>query len=143
MILLVFSSHVYAETVREPGKIQQLNTIVISAEKCPPQQQYQKELAQVSGGTNFIGEQQLGQQRLATTADVFRLQSGIYAQSAGNEGVKVSIHGSGINRTSGAHASGTYVMIDDIPFTGWAVQLMSCSSHGGLIMSGCIVVPTV
>ena len=119
MILSIFSGHVYAETVRESGNVQQLNTIVISAEKnATPQQQSQKELAQVSGGTNFIGEQQLGQQRLATTADVFRLQSGIYAQSAGNEGVKVSIRGSGINRTSGAHASGTYVMIDDIPFTG-------------------------
>src|SRR5690606_35709467 len=43
---------------------------------------------------------------------------GIYAQSPGNEGAKVSIRGSGINRTSGAHASGTFVLIDDIPFTG-------------------------
>lgn len=119
MILSIVSGHLYAETAVEPGNVQQLNTIVISAEQnANPQQQYQKELAQVSGGTNFIGEQQLEQQRLATTADVFRLQPGIYAQSAGNEGAKVSIRGSGINRTSGAHASGTHVLIDDIPFTG-------------------------
>lgn len=119
MILSIVSSHLYAETAVEPGTVQQLNTIVISAEQnANPQQQYQKELAQLSGGTNFIGEQQLEQQRLATTADVFRLQPGIYAQSAGNEGAKISIRGSGINRTSGAHASGTHVLIDDIPFTG-------------------------
>ncbi|MCO8083198.1 TonB-dependent receptor family protein [Acinetobacter lwoffii] len=119
MILSIVSGHLYAETAVEPGNVQQLNTIVISAEQnANPQQQYQKELAQVSGGTNFIGEQQLEQQRLATTADVFRLQPGIYAQSAGNEGAKVSIRGSGINRTSGAHASGTHVLIDYIPFTG-------------------------
>lgn len=119
MILSIVSGHLYAETAVEPDNVQQLNTIVISAEQnANPQQQYQKELAQVSGGTNFIGEQQLEQQRLATTADVFRLQPGIYAQSAGNEGAKISIRGSGINRTSGAHASGTHVLIDDIPFTG-------------------------
>ncbi|MEB6679787.1 TonB-dependent receptor family protein [Acinetobacter lwoffii] len=119
MILSIVSGHLYAETAVEPDNVQQLNTIVISAgQNANPQQQYQKELAQVSGGTNFIGEQQLEQQRLATTADVFRLQPGIYAQSAGNEGAKVSIRGSGINRTSGAHASGTHVLIDDIPFTG-------------------------
>ncbi|WP_312327924.1 TonB-dependent receptor domain-containing protein [Acinetobacter sp.] len=119
MILSIVSGHLYAETAVEPDNLQQLNTIVISAEQnANPQQQYQKELAQVSGGTNFIGEQQLEQQRLATTADVFRLQPGIYAQSAGNEGAKISIRGSGINRTSGAHASGTHVLIDDIPFTG-------------------------
>ncbi|WP_180087001.1 TonB-dependent receptor domain-containing protein [Acinetobacter sp. YH12226] len=119
MILSIVSGHLYAETAVGPDNVQQLNTIVISAgQNANPQQQYQKELAQVSGGTNFIGEQQLEQQRLATTADVFRLQPGIYAQSAGNEGAKVSIRGSGINRTSGAHASGTHVLIDDIPFTG-------------------------
>lgn len=119
MILSIVSGHLYAETAVEPDNVQQLNTIVISAEQnANPQQQYQKELAQVSGGTNFIGEPQLEQQRLATTADVFRLQPGIYAQSAGNEGAKISIRGSGINRTSGAHASGTHVLIDDIPFTG-------------------------
>ena len=73
MILSIVSGHLYAETAVEPGNVQQLNTIVISAEQnANPQQQYQKELAQVSGGTNFIGEQQLEQQRLATTADVFR-----------------------------------------------------------------------
>src|SRR5690606_4106466 len=119
MILSFVSGHLYAETAVEPGNVQQLNTIVISAEQnANPQQEYQKELAQVSGGTNFIGEQQLEQQRLATTADVFRLQPGIYAQSAGNEGAKISIRVSGINRTSGAQETGMYVLIYVLQFHG-------------------------
>src|SRR5690606_27373533 len=119
MILSIVSGHLYAEAAVAPAHVQQLNTMVIRAEQNDKaQQQYQKELAQASGGTEFSGEQQLEQQRLGTTADVFRLQPGIYAQSAGDEGAKISIRGSGINRTSGAHASGTHVLIDDIPFTG-------------------------
>ncbi len=37
---------------------------------------------------------------------------------AGNEGVKISIRGSGINRAPGAHASGLYTMLDGLPLTG-------------------------
>lgn len=119
MILSAFSGHLYAETTLAQDSVQQLDTIVVTTEQnTNSQQQTEAELASVSGGTNFISDQQLEHQRLGTTADVFRLQPGIYAQSPGNEGAKISIRGSGINRTSGAHASGTYVMIDDIPFTG-------------------------
>ena len=119
MILSAFSGHLYAETTLAQDSVQQLDTIVVTTEQnTNSQQETAAELAKVSGGTNFISDQQLQHQRLGTTADVFRLQPGIYAQSPGNEGAKISIRGSGINRTSGAHASGTYVMIDDIPFTG-------------------------
>lgn len=119
MILSAFSGHLYAETTLAQDSVQQLDTIVVTTEQnTNSQQQTAAELASVSGGTNFISDQQLEHQRLGTIADVFRLQPGIYAQSPGNEGAKISIRGSGINRTSGAHASGTYVMIDDIPFTG-------------------------
>jgi len=119
MILSAFSGHLYAETTLAQNSVQQLDTIVVTTEQnTNSQKQTEAELVSVSGGTNFISDQQLQHQRLGTTADVFRLQPGIYAQSPGNEGAKISIRGSGINRTSGAHASGTYVMIDDIPFTG-------------------------
>jgi iron complex outermembrane receptor protein len=46
------------------------------------------------------------------------VSAGVYAQSAGNEGVKISIRGSGINRAPGAHASGLYTMLDGLPLTG-------------------------
>lgn len=63
-------------------------------------------LAQVPGGSNVVDMRRPLQGRVASNQDVLAYQPGIYAQSAGNEGVKISIRGSGINRAPGAHASG-------------------------------------
>ncbi|MGF6165269.1 iron complex outermembrane receptor protein [Pseudomonas sp. 2725] len=75
-------------------------------------------LAQVPGGTNVVDMRRPLQGRVASNQDVLAYQPGIYAQSAGNEGVKISIRGSGINRAPGAHASGLYTMLDGLPLTG-------------------------
>lgn len=75
-------------------------------------------LAQVPGGTNVVDLRRPLQGRVASNQDVLAYQPGIYAQSAGNEGVKISIRGSGINRAPGAHASGLYTMLDGLPLTG-------------------------
>ncbi|VVP99067.1 Vitamin B12 transporter BtuB [Pseudomonas fluorescens] len=75
-------------------------------------------LAQVPGGTNLVDMRRPLQGRVASNQDVLAYQPGIYAQSAGNEGVKISIRGSGINRAPGAHASGLYTLLDGLPLTG-------------------------
>jgi len=75
-------------------------------------------LDRVPGAGNVVDMTQVGQGRLAGTADVLAYQPGISAQSAGNEGVKVSIRGSGLNRAPGAHASGLSVSLDGLPLTG-------------------------
>jgi len=75
-------------------------------------------LAQVPGGSNWVDMRQPLQGRVASNQDVLAYQPGVYAQSAGNEGVKISIRGSGINRAPGAHASGLYTMLDGLPLTG-------------------------
>ena len=75
-------------------------------------------LAGVPGGTNVVDMRQPLQGRVASNQDVLAYQPGVYAQSAGNEGVKISIRGSGINRAPGAHASGLYTMLDGLPLTG-------------------------
>ena len=75
-------------------------------------------LAEVPGGTNVVDMRRPLQGRVASNQDVLAYQPGIYAQSAGNEGVKISIRGSGINRAPGAHASGLYTMLDGLPLTG-------------------------
>ncbi|PZP10163.1 MAG: TonB-dependent receptor [Pseudomonas protegens] len=75
-------------------------------------------LAQVPGGTNVVDMRRPLQGRVASNQDVLAYQPGVYAQSAGNEGVKISIRGSGINRAPGAHASGLYTMLDGLPLTG-------------------------
>ncbi|MET1079015.1 MAG: Plug domain-containing protein, partial [Pseudomonas sp.] len=75
-------------------------------------------LAEVPGGTNVVDLRRALQGRVASNQDVLAYQPGVYAQSAGNEGVKISIRGSGINRAPGAHASGVYAMLDGLPLTG-------------------------
>jgi iron complex outermembrane receptor protein len=75
-------------------------------------------LAQVPGGTNVVDLRRPLQGRVASNQDVLAYQPGVYAQSAGNEGAKISIRGSGINRAPGAHASGLYAMLDGLPLTG-------------------------
>ncbi|ANF83098.1 TonB-dependent receptor [Acinetobacter sp. NCu2D-2] len=116
----VYSSLIYAEDQlnRDTPHNHQLETMVVTVAQDHVQSKSKEKLQQVAGATNFISGDELNEQRLATTEDVFKLQPGIYAKSAGNEGVKVSIRGSGINRAPGAHASGLYVLLDDIPFTG-------------------------
>lgn len=78
----------------------------------------QARLAQVPGGTNVVDLRRPLQGRVASNQDVFAYQPGIYAKSAGNEGVKISVRGSGINRAPGAHASGLYTLLDGLPLTG-------------------------
>jgi iron complex outermembrane recepter protein len=74
-------------------------------------------LKRVPGAGNVIDLSQANG-RLASNADVLAYQPGINAQSPGNEGTKVSIRGSGINRGPGAHASGIAVSLDGLPLTG-------------------------
>ena len=54
-------------------------------------------LAQVPGGTNVVDMRRPLQGRVASNQDVLAYQPGIYVQSAGNEGVKISIRGSGLS----------------------------------------------
>ncbi|MDC7818460.1 TonB-dependent receptor family protein [Pseudomonas sp. BLCC-B112] len=75
-------------------------------------------LAQMPGAGNVVDMRRPLQGRVASNQDVLAYQPGVYAQSAGNEGVKISIRGSGINRAPGAHASGLYTMLDGLPLTG-------------------------
>lgn len=75
-------------------------------------------MSEVPGGTNVVDMQQVEQGRVAGVADLLAYQPGVYAQSPGNEGVKISIRGSGINRGPGAHASGNHILLDGLPLTG-------------------------
>ena len=74
-------------------------------------------LKRVPGAGNVI-DLASSERRLSSSADVLAYQPGISAQSPGNEGTKVSIRGSGVNRGPGAHASGLSVSLDGLPLTG-------------------------
>ncbi len=100
----------------------ELGQVLIQAEglsgEDQPIEDAKARLAEVPGGTNVIDMRRPLQGRVASNQDVLAYQPGVYAQSAGNEGVKISIRGSGINRAPGAHASGLYTMLDGLPLTG-------------------------
>lgn len=121
MIASAGAGAVYADEVQntdEKDEVIQLETVVVKAEEKSSFQVAKKSLEKVPGGTNLISAAQLEKGKSGTNEDVLALQPGVYAKSPGNEGTKVSIRGSGINRTPGAHASGVHVLLDDIPFTG-------------------------
>ncbi len=75
-------------------------------------------LREIPGASNLVDMDKVGQGRVASNQDVLAYQPGVFAQSAGNDGIKLSIRGSGINRAPGAHGSGVYTMFDGLPLTG-------------------------
>ncbi|MBJ9974332.1 TonB-dependent receptor [Pseudomonas sp. S75] len=75
-------------------------------------------LHETPGASNLVDMSRVDQGRVASNQDVLAYQPGVFAQSAGNDGIKLSIRGSGINRAPGAHGSGVYTMFDGLPLTG-------------------------
>ncbi|WP_061238773.1 TonB-dependent receptor domain-containing protein [Ectopseudomonas composti] len=96
----------------------QLDALQVNGVQLSEVEAAREDLARVPGGTNLVDMNKVEQGRVAGVADVLAYQPGVYAQSPGNEGVKVSVRGSGINRGTGSHASGTHIMLDGLPLTG-------------------------
>ncbi|MFJ4374460.1 TonB-dependent receptor family protein [Pseudomonas japonica] len=96
----------------------ELNQVLIQGQQQDDLQAARERLREVPGASNLVDMQRVGQGRVASNQDVLAYQPGVFAQSAGNDGIRLSIRGSGINRAPGAHGSGTYVMFDGLPLTG-------------------------
>ncbi|WP_296269527.1 TonB-dependent receptor domain-containing protein [Pseudomonas sp. UBA6323] len=96
----------------------QLDPLQVSGVQMSEEEAAREALEQVPGATNLVDMAKVEQGRVAGIADVLAYQPGVYAQSPGNEGVKISVRGSGINRGPGSHASGTHIMLDSLPLTG-------------------------
>ncbi len=96
----------------------QLAPVQITTSQASAAEVAQAELRSVPGATNYIDMNTVQQGRVSTNEEVFKYQPGVYAKAANNEGVKLSIRGSGLNRGPGAHASGLYEMFDGLPLTG-------------------------
>ncbi|OEC34538.1 iron complex outermembrane recepter protein [Pseudomonas cuatrocienegasensis] len=114
-LLLACAATPYALAAEEPL---QLDAMQVTAGQQDEAAKAQAALQQVPGASNVVDMDKVAQGRVAGVADVLAYQPGVFAQSPGNEGVKVSIRGSGINRGPGAHASGTHVLLDGLPLTG-------------------------
>ncbi|MFV3384363.1 TonB-dependent receptor family protein [Pseudomonas sp. NY15364] len=96
----------------------QLDSLQVTGEQVSEVEAAREELKRVPGATNVVDMAKVEQGRVVGVADVLAYQPGVYAQSPGNEGVKISVRGSGINRGPGSHASGTHIMLDGLPLTG-------------------------
>ncbi|WP_212629435.1 TonB-dependent receptor [Pseudomonas sp. KB-10] len=96
----------------------QLDSLQVSGRQLSETEEAAQELARVPGATNLVVMDKVEQGRVAGVADVLAYQPGVYAQSPGNEGAKISLRGSGINRGPGSHASGTHILLDGLPLTG-------------------------
>ncbi|MBD9483022.1 TonB-dependent receptor [Pseudomonas sp. PDM14] len=96
----------------------ELDEVHIEERTTDTQVQAEEAMRQVPGGSNLIDAESITQARTSTMQDVLAYQPGIYAQSAGNEGIRLSIRGSGINRGSGGHGSGTFVLLDGLALSG-------------------------
>lgn len=95
----------------------ELDEVLIQEQQGELEQAAQR-LRETPGATNLVDMQRVDQGRVATNQDVLAYQPGVFAQSAGNDGIKLSVRGSGINRAPGAHGSGIYTMFDGLPLTG-------------------------
>ena len=96
----------------------ELGQMLVNAQEQSTLDDARERLEQVPGASNLIDMGKVGQGRVASNQDVLAYQPGVFAQSAGNDGIKLSIRGSGINRAPGAHGSGVYTMFDGLPLTG-------------------------
>lgn len=96
----------------------QLDSLQVTGVQVSEVEAAREDLARVPGATNLVDMSKVEQGRVAGVADALAYQPGVYAQSPGNEGVKISVRGSGINRGPGSHASGTHILLDGLPLTG-------------------------
>lgn len=96
----------------------ELDQVMIREQEQDELQSARERLRETPGGVNLVDMRRVSQGRVASNQDVLAYQPGVFAQSAGNDGIRLSIRGSGINRAPGAHGSGTYVMFDGLPLTG-------------------------
>lgn len=96
-----------------------LSTVVVSAGAASVSAKARAELEQVPGGVAVIDQSSVLAAKVATSADILAYQPGVYAQSAGgNDGLKISIRGSSINRGTGYFRSGLLMLFDGLPVTG-------------------------
>lgn len=112
----IFAALTLSSLVQAEGL--QLAPVEVTTAEASAAEIAQAQLKSVPGGTNYIDMDSVQQGRVSSNEDVFKYQAGVYAKAANNEGVKVSIRGSGLNRAPGAHASGLYEMFDGLPLTG-------------------------
>ncbi|QCI11814.1 TonB-dependent receptor [Pseudomonas putida] len=104
----------------QSGPTSQLSTVVVEGGKLDDSQKAELALKEVAGGVNFIDAKTVEQGRVSTATDVFALQPGVIATQGGgnNDGGRISIRGSGINKGVGYFRAGIFFLFDGLPVSG-------------------------
>lgn len=105
---------------KKPGvKPGQLDTVVVTDTAITQEELSKYELSKIPGSTSVISSKKVEKGRVGTAADVLKLQPGVTAVSAGgNDALRISIRGSGINRAVGSFREGIHFLFDGLPVTG-------------------------
>lgn len=93
-------------------------TGVVERSTSPSQQAAEESLTKVSGAATVVGANKVSSGTASSTADVLANEPGVFAaQAGGNDSIKISIRGSGINRGTGFFRSGVLFTYDGLPVT--------------------------
>jgi iron complex outermembrane receptor protein len=96
-----------------------LATVQVTGVDETPADAEEAQLATIPGGTSLVRSQEVEEGRTETTADVLNFQPGVFAQSAGgNDALRISIRGSGVDRGTGFFRTGILFTFDGLPVTG-------------------------
>ena len=112
---------VHADTSRQAAEQDgQLDTVVVQGQSLSTTERAESTLKEVAGGVNFVDSARVEKGRVSTSTDVFALQPGVLATQGGgnNDGGRISIRGSGINKGVGYFRAGIFFLFDGLPVSG-------------------------
>ncbi|PBQ10212.1 TonB-dependent receptor [Pseudomonas syringae] len=94
--------------------------MIVQGQKLDQTQKAELALKDVAGGVNFVDSADIEKGRVSTSTDVFALQPGVIATQGGgnNDGTRISIRGSGINKGVGYFRAGIFYLFDGLPVSG-------------------------
>ncbi|ATE60705.1 TonB-dependent receptor family protein [Thauera sinica] len=97
---------------------QSLDTVVIQRQRLTTVETIREKLKDIPGGASVISGEDTERGR-AAPQDIFAYQPGVFVQNAGgNDGIHISIRGSGIMSNLGNMPLGVKYLVDGLPLTG-------------------------
>lgn len=131
---LLFIGQLHAAPVTESAEqkpTSQLSTVVVQGARLDENQRAETALKEVAGGVNYVDSAAVEKGRVSTSTDIFALQPGVIATQGGgsNDGTRISIRGSGINKGVGYFRAGIFYLFDGLPVSGPGGTPTNCSSR--------------
>jgi iron complex outermembrane receptor protein len=95
------------------------STIVVEAKRAADLSIAQERINRIPGGASIIDSAEVNRGRAATVTDLLAYQPGVFVQQVGgNDAIKVSVRGSGLNSAPGNMTEGIKYLFDGVGLTG-------------------------